>query len=478
MDRRAADAGDRQPMRRRAGAGEGEERRGRGADRADACRRHRTRSRAGRIGARSLPAGHPATPLLLVQAAVLNIGRGDAKAAIEPLARLDELAAAARLTPAERERVVLANALAAVAAPTTKPDVLLAKGRAALALEIDPPARRALSVLLAERLAAAGRADDAAATLGPPPHGDDAIGRYIAFKQIEMHARAGRRGPLLAEAREVLGRRDHAEVEEDPASTAVMDIALRTLLASPISDETLEVLESLGPPRERLGRAEAFAQTALETGTFRSAMATFLWLLRERHRPESAAAESRARVGLRRARRRSRGVHAHVPPARRARGPHRRQEGGGQEGSRQEDGGQEDGGGQGDDGGQEGRQGRQVGRVRPAGAKAARHRPHRIRRERSRPGEAARDALGELAARPAGRRARRTARAGRKRRPAEPGHPGRHLEAPPGRQRPGSGGRGADHAVPRRQRPSEDGRARLRRDRGRRCGARYCSATC
>ena len=173
---------------------------------------------------------------------------------------------------------MLANALAAVAAPTTKPDVLLAKGRAALALKISPPARRALSVLLAERLAAAGRADDAASMLGPPPHGDDAIGRYIAFRQMEAHARAGRRGPLLAEAREVLGRRSHAEVENDPASTAVMDIALRTLLASPISDETLEVLESLGPPRERLGRAEAFAQTALETGTFRSAMATFLWL--------------------------------------------------------------------------------------------------------------------------------------------------------------------------------------------------------
>jgi len=59
---------------------------------------------------------------------------------------------------------------------------------------------------------------------------------------------------------------------------AIMDIALRTLLASPVSDETLEVLESLGPPRERLGRAEAFAQAALEAGAFRSAMATFLWL--------------------------------------------------------------------------------------------------------------------------------------------------------------------------------------------------------
>ena len=45
-----------------------------------------------------------------------------------------------------------------------------------------------------------------------------------------------------------------------------------------MSDETLEVLESLGPPRERLGRADAFAQAALEAGAFRSAMSTFLWL--------------------------------------------------------------------------------------------------------------------------------------------------------------------------------------------------------
>jgi hypothetical protein len=228
--------------------------------------------------ARSLPADHPATPLLLVQAAVLNIGRGEATAAIAPLNQLDALAASARLTPAERERVVLASALAAVSDGNAKPDVVLAKGRAALALKINPPARRALSVLLAARLAAAGRAEDAVSILGPPPHGDDAIGRYIAFRQMEAHARAGRRGALLAEAREVLGRRSRAEVQQDPTSTAIIDMALRTLLASPVSDETMELLESLGPPRERLGRAEAFALAALEAGAFRSAMSTFVWL--------------------------------------------------------------------------------------------------------------------------------------------------------------------------------------------------------
>ena len=191
--------------------------------------------------------------------------------------RLEKLTGA-RLTPDERQRVVIAAALATVADRTTKPDAVLEKGRAAMALKIDAPARRALSLLVADRLALAGRTDDAAAVLGPPPHGEDAIGRYIAFKQMEAHARANRRGPLLAEAREVLGRRPRAEVDEDPTSLAIMDMALRTLLASPVSDETMEMLESLGPPRERLGRAEAFAGAALEAGAFRSAMATFLWL--------------------------------------------------------------------------------------------------------------------------------------------------------------------------------------------------------
>src|SRR5262249_14044278 len=108
---------------------------------------------------------------------------------------------------------------------------------------------------------------------------------------------------LLAEAREVLARRSHQEVENDPTSTAVMDIALRTLLASPVSDATLEVLESLGPPRERLGRAEAFAQAALEGGNFRSAMATFVWLYENDHDPNrqlqnlARASVSAARAG-------------------------------------------------------------------------------------------------------------------------------------------------------------------------------------
>jgi len=255
-----------------------------------------------------LPTDHPATPLLLVQAAVLNISRGEPRAAIDPLAQLEQMSPAG-LTPAEHDRVVLANALAAIADPSAKPDALLVRGRAALALKINAPARRALSLLLAERLAAAGRADDASALLGPPPHGDDAVGRYIAFKQMEAHARASRLGPLLAEAREVLGRRSHDQVEDDPTSLAIMDIALRTLLASPVSDETLEVLESLGPPRERLGRADAFAQAALESGAFRSAMVTFLWLY-ENDRDPNRQLQNLARASVAAARAGDRGEFA------------------------------------------------------------------------------------------------------------------------------------------------------------------------
>ena len=99
---------------------------------------------------------------------------------------------------------------------------------------------------------------------------------------------------------------------------AVMDVALRTLLASPVSAETLEVLESLGPPRERLGRAEAFARVALEAGAFRSAMATFPWLNENDTDPQPPAAAPRPRVRGRRARQRSGRVRPQLPPARRA----------------------------------------------------------------------------------------------------------------------------------------------------------------
>jgi hypothetical protein len=227
--------------------------------------------------ATTLPSSHPATPVLLVQAAVLDIARGDAAAAAAPLARLEHLAPDA-IAPGERARMVLASGVAALAWPHLTAEELMARGRAALSLQLSSETRRSLSLLLAERLIALGKQDEAVAILGPPPHGQDAVGRFIAFRQAEAHARAGRRGELLAEAREVLGRRSRRDAEDDPALAAVMDLALRTLLASPVSDETLEVLESLGPPRERLLRAEAFAQLALEAQAFKSAMATFLWL--------------------------------------------------------------------------------------------------------------------------------------------------------------------------------------------------------
>ncbi|HEX3903749.1 MAG TPA: hypothetical protein VH853_12990 [Polyangia bacterium] len=232
--------------------------------------------------ASGMPPGHPATGPLLLQAAVLEMARGRAAAAVATLVRLEGTGGVDRR---EHEDAVFTAALASVfdpgiatSASAVAPDVALARARAAFALDRPPVIRRSLALLLAERLDAAKRAGDAVAILGPPPHGDDAIGRYIAFRQVEAHARAGRRAELLAEAREALHRHGRVEVDADPALGAVMDMALRTLQASPVSAETLEVLEALGPPRERLARAEAFAEMALSAGAYASAMATFAWL--------------------------------------------------------------------------------------------------------------------------------------------------------------------------------------------------------
>ena len=231
--------------------------------------------------ASEMPPEHPAAGPLLLQAAVLEMARGRAGAAGAALARFDtveHLNAPTPLQPRERNEAILTAALAAVADPAFAPDLALERGRAVFRLDLPARLRRSLALLLSDRLVAANRPDDAAAILGPPPHGDDAIGRYIAFRQVEAHARAGRRAELLAEAREALHRHARAEVDADPALGAVMDMALRTLRASPVSAETMEVLEALGPPRERLIRAEAFAEMALEAGAPLSAMATFSWL--------------------------------------------------------------------------------------------------------------------------------------------------------------------------------------------------------
>ena len=231
--------------------------------------------------AETLPLEHPAARPLLLQAAVLEAAQGRDMAATAALARAgvaDPIGAAAGLDSRERDRATFAAALAASADPAVTAEQIVARGRAAMRLYLPSEVRRALSLVIAERLIAIGRVDDATAILGPPPHGDDAIGRYIAFLQAQAHARAGRRAELLAEARELLHRHRHTEVDADPALGAVMDMALRTLRASPISPETMEVLEALGPPRERLARADAFAETALVDGAPLQAMTTFAWL--------------------------------------------------------------------------------------------------------------------------------------------------------------------------------------------------------
>src|SRR6185369_14360068 len=119
-----------------------------------------------------------------------------------------------------------------------------------------------LSLRLADSLRAMGRADEATAVLGPPPHGDDPLGRTLALRQAEAHARAGRRAELLAEARAALAGQPFAAIEEDARLAALRDLALQTLLRSPVGEQTFEALEALGVPAERLRRVEQFASAA------------------------------------------------------------------------------------------------------------------------------------------------------------------------------------------------------------------------
>ena len=185
----------------------------------------------------TLPSDHPAVPFLLMQTALVSIARGDGAAAGAPLARLERLGA--RLPSPDGDERTLAAALAAIANPATPPEEVLVRGWAALAVAPSPEARRDLQLVLSERLADRGRREEATAVRGPPPHGDDQIGRYLAFRQVESHAAAGRRAELLAEARALLHDRKRASVAAYPALQAVMDVALRTLLASPVSAETM-----------------------------------------------------------------------------------------------------------------------------------------------------------------------------------------------------------------------------------------------
>ena len=310
--------------------------------------------------ARSLPAEHPATPLLLVQTAVLNIGRGDAKAAIEPLARLDELAAARTPDPGGA-RARRARERARRGGRSDDKAGRAARQGARRAGAQDQPAGAAGALRAAGRAAGGGgtggrRGGDAGTAAARRRrhrtlHRVQADGNARARRSAWAAARGGARGAGPAQPRP---GREGSGIDGGDGHRAA-DVA-----------RVADLRRNAGGP----GVARSAARAAGTRGGVRADGAGdghvpigdghLPVAVRERHRPESAAAESGARVGLRRACRRSRGVHAHLPPARGARGPHRRQEGGGQEGRGQEDRGQEDGG-QGDksDGGQEDRQGRQ-----------------------------------------------------------------------------------------------------------------------
>ena len=260
----------------------------------------------------SLPETHPALPALLLEEAVLALDGDHPAAALESLDGLPSDARAVAATGVDPAAVALVRAVAADAAavageanqprnprtgsepPAMRSDEQSSSSRdanqphrrqeavarleAALPFEWPAALRRGLIFRLSEQLRAAGRADEAARAIGPPPHGGDLLGRYLAWRQVDAHAKAGRRAEALAEARAALGSLRRATVDGDPALAAIDDLAVRLLIAASLVPETMEVLESLGAPSERLGRVERFAQTATAAGVHASGLGAFLWL--------------------------------------------------------------------------------------------------------------------------------------------------------------------------------------------------------
>ncbi|HET6146932.1 MAG TPA: hypothetical protein VFH68_05330 [Polyangia bacterium] len=232
----------------------------------------------------ALPAGHPALPALLFEQAVLAIAAGQPRAALAPLARLPPaaLAPGGPFSDGERAQLAFTWALAADADADADPgqrQAALPRLQAALAADLPRDVRRVLSFRLAEQLRAAGRIDEAVAAVGPPPHGDDAIGRYLAYRQMEAHVKAGRRAEALAEAREALAPHRRATIDGHTALAAIDDFAMRLLIGSPVTAKSIEVLEALGDPSERLARVERFALLAGTAGAHASGMEAFLWLM-------------------------------------------------------------------------------------------------------------------------------------------------------------------------------------------------------
>ena len=230
-----------------------------------------------------LPDGHPALPALLFEQATLLIAAGNARAAMQPLGRLTAAIIGLEnpFTPEEHDQLLLARAIAADAdasADAQHRGSAIPQLQAALAADLPHDVRRVLAFRLAEQLRAAGRADEAVAAIGPPPHGDDALGRYLAFRQVEAHVKAGRRAEALAEARAALGRHRRAVIDGHTALAAIDDFAMRLLVGAPVTDESIEVLEALGDPSERVARVERFATMAEAGNAHASAVEAFLWL--------------------------------------------------------------------------------------------------------------------------------------------------------------------------------------------------------
>lgn len=222
--------------------------------------------------ATSMRASHPARVRLVLHrsALLLRLDRVD-----DALAAARPLFGRAEVTGQERHHVLLLEAIDRERAG----DPAGAIDRYSTLLEVAPMlrARPFVQLRVGAALLAAGRHDDLLATLPDAVDVRTPAGRYDAWLRARAYAALNRPDALLAIAR--AGLRGEGAEPDDPSLRALADVTYAFLAGVPFDDRVLELIESLGDPRELYGRLDRFARVAIDREEPAVAEQALKWLL-------------------------------------------------------------------------------------------------------------------------------------------------------------------------------------------------------
>ncbi len=228
----------------------------------------------------ALPPGTPTRVALLLDEAVLRARLADWPEVWVLVRLTDEEAkrpGAGPLAPSEQAELAL---LAGLAAERDGRDgAALEQWDRAAALPLSKEVALFVDVRRQRLLVAAGRLREARALLDRYNGAPGDLGRYLRYRNALVRFQTNDEGALLAMARQLLGKRRAADNAADPIARASEELVYLQLARHPMTPETVEVVESLGPPDELLLRMEALGTIAVERGRPALGVQVFQWLM-------------------------------------------------------------------------------------------------------------------------------------------------------------------------------------------------------